>query len=111
MNEEMFNSFTEAIIATCEDIEAEVTRQLKLWGTEFDDKNTANDWCAYICNYVASGAYNGRQEKYTPERFQKHLKKAAALCVSAIVTIARNNDCAPRHYENLPRAGAKEIKE
>lgn len=106
MNEEMFSAQEEEIIATVEDVEGEAFRQLKLWGTEFDDKNTANDWVAFICNFVASGAYVGRQEKYTPEKFQKHLKKAAALCISAIVTIARNGDCAPRHYEDLPNAGA-----
>jgi len=88
-------------------IESQVKRQLKLWGTDFDDKNTANDWVAYICRYVAEGAYDGRQGKYTPERFKEHLEKAAALCLSALITIDRNGDCAPRHYENLPNAGAK----
>jgi len=106
MSEEMFSPQEEEIIATIEDIEGEAFRQLKLWGTDFDDKNTANDWVAYIVNYVASGAYAGRQEKYDPVKFQEHLKKAAALCVSAIVTIARNGDCAPRHYEKLPNSGA-----
>jgi hypothetical protein len=90
------------------EIISEVDRQMRLWGTSFDDKNTANDWVAYICNYVASGAYSGRQAKYTPTRFREHLVKAAALCVSAILAIDRNGDCAPRHYEMLPRAGAKE---
>lgn len=88
-----------------------VTRAIEMWGTEFDDKNTPNDWAAYICNYVAAGAYDGRQEKYTPERFRKHLAKAAGLCISAMLAIDRNGICAPRHYENLPNAGAKgEIK-
>jgi len=90
-----------------QEIGYEVLRQLDLWGCGFDDKNTANDWVAYICNYVANGAYSGRQSQYTPERFKEHLKKAAALCVSAILAIDRNGDCAPRHYEGLPRAGAK----
>jgi len=88
-------------------LELEVRRQEELWGTEFDDKNTANDWVAYICNYVAGGAHAGREEQYTPQRFTKHLLKAAALCISAILAIKRNGDCAPRHYEHLPRAGAK----
>ena len=93
-----------------DDIEGQVTnevrRQIELWGTDFDDKNTANDWCAFICDYVAAGACQGREDKYTPARFETHLIKAAALCVSAIAAIRRNGDCAPRHYENLPRAGA-----
>ncbi len=97
----------ELIIATCEELEEEVSRQLKLWGTDFDDKNTANDWVAYITNYVAAGAYAGRKEKYSSEKFQECLKKAAALCVSAIVAIKRNGDCAPRHYEGLKNSGAE----
>ena len=108
MENEMFDELTETLIATTEGIEEEVSRQLKLWGVNFDDQNTANDWCAYICRYVSEGAYSGRQNQYTPERFKEHLKKAAALCVSAIVAIERNGDCSPRHYEGLPKAGAKE---
>jgi len=96
------------LFGTLKMLEAEVKQQLRLWGTEFDDKNTANDWVAYICRYVAEGAYGGRQNKYTPERFKEHLIKAASLCISAIITIERNKDCAPRHYEGLPRAGSKE---
>lgn len=88
------------------EIELERSRQVELWGDKFDNKNTANDWVAYICNYVASGAYDGRQEKYSPERFRKHLVKAATLCVAAIETIDRLGDCSPRHYEHLDNAGA-----
>ena len=91
-------------------IRNEFTRQLSLWGTDFDDKNTANDWAAYISRYVNEGAYSGRQEKYTPKRFREHLIKAATLCVAAVAAIDRNGDCAPRHYEDLPRAGAKDIE-
>jgi len=90
---------------------AERARQQKLWGNEFDDKNTANDWATYISNYVAAGAYSGRQDKYTPERFREHLVKAATLCIAAIEAIDRNGGCAPRHYEDLPRAGSKEQKD
>ena len=89
----------ETIIKVLEDISGEIDRQLKLWGTAFDDKNTANDWVAYICRYVSEGSYSGRNNQYSPKKFSDSLKKAAALCVSAIVTIARNGDCAPRHYE------------
>ena len=92
------------------EIAEERARQVKLWGNDFDDKNTANDWVAYVCNYVAAGAYVGRQEKYTPKRFREHLAKAAGLCISAMLAIDRNGDCTPRHYENLPGAGAKPTK-
>lgn len=98
------------LTSVIDDLKMEVLRQLELWGTDFDDKNTANDWVAYICNYVANGAYAGRGEVYSPERFREHLKKAAALCISAICAIDRNSDCAPRHYENLPNSGASTSK-
>ena len=91
-------------------IKTERGRQTKLWGDDFDDKNTANDWAAYISNYVNSGAYSGRQNKYTSERFRKHLLEAATLCVAAVDAIDRNGDCAPRHYEGLPGAGSKKIE-
>lgn len=89
------------------EIESEVIRQLELWGTKFDDKNTANDWAAYIMNYVSKATYSGRKEEYSPEKFKENIKKAAAICVSAIAAVERNGDCAPRHYENLPNSGAK----
>lgn len=90
-----------------DDLKMEVLRQLELWGVDFDDKNTANDWAAYICRYVTEGAYIGRRTLYTPVRFREYLKKAAALCISAMAAIDRNGDCAPRHYEGLPGAGSK----
>ena len=74
-------------------------RQTQLWGDAFDDKNTANDWVAYICHYVSEGAYDGRAGKYTPEHFRDNLMKAATLCVAAIQAIERNGQCAPRHYD------------
>jgi len=109
-NTEMFDfdeDTNNLLITILEEIDKEVSRQIKLWGFDFDDKNTANDWCSYICNYVAAGAYAGRNEEYTPEKFRKNLKKAACLCISAMLTIDRNGDCAPRHYERLPNSGAK----
>lgn len=90
-----------------DEVFSERMRQMRLWGNEFDDKNTANDWASYITNYVATGAYAGRQEKYTPKKFRECLKKAATLCIAAMEAIDRNGDCAPRHYEGLPHSGAK----
>ncbi len=103
---EFVDKLSETIIARTEEVEAEVIRQLKLWGTEFDDKNTANDWVAYILYYLAQASYAGRKELYSPQKFQESLKKAASLCISAIVAVDRNGDCAPRHYEKLPNSGA-----
>ena len=96
-------------IVLCE-VFTERKRQQQLWGNEFDDKNTANDWAAYISNYINAGAYSGRQNQYTPKRFREHLLKAATLCIAAVEAIDRNGDCAPRHYEGLPDAGSKKIE-
>lgn len=74
-------------------VQEEVARQLELWGVDFDDKNTANDWVAYICRYVSKAGVND-----TPEQFKTNLIKAAALCVSAMNAIDRNGDCAPGHW-------------
>jgi len=92
------------------EVHAAVVRALELWGTTFDDQNTANDFVAYITYYVSSGAYAGRTEKYTSEKYRKHLAKAAGLCIAAMLAIDRNGDCAPRHYEGLPNSGAKTDK-
>lgn len=81
-------------------IMVERLRQQELWGNDFDDLNTPNDWVAYIVNYVATGAYDGRDKKYSPVKFREHLVKAATICVAAIETIDRNRDCAPRHYDS-----------
>lgn len=109
-NEEMFNKITETISHRLDELSDEISRQLKLWGIEFDDKNTANDWVAFIIYYLGQGSYSGRKELYSPEKFQVNFKKAAALCLSAIVAVDRNGDCAPRHYEGLKNAGAKTDK-
>ena len=109
MSKEFENKMRTSLILA--GIEKERERQVKLWGNKFDDKNTANDWASYIHNYVSIGVYSGREAKYTPERFREHLIKAATLCVAAVEAIDRNGNCAPRHYEDLPRAGAKEITE
>ena len=82
------------------DILKERERQQELWGNDFDDLNTANDWVAYICRYVSEGAYNGREKNYTVERFREHLIKAMAICCAAIETIDRNDGkLIHRHYD------------
>ncbi|KKN77452.1 hypothetical protein LCGC14_0360110 [marine sediment metagenome] len=80
-------------------ISVERNRQDGLWGNDFDDKNTPNDWVAYVNNYLAQGAYDGRSEEYTVEKFRIALVKAATICVAAIEAIDRNGKCADRHYD------------
>lgn len=82
-------------------------RQVDLWGNDFDDKNTANDWHAYVSHYLGNATYSGRHEEYSSEKFRENMKKAATICIAAIEAIDRNGDCAPRHYENLLNSGAK----
>lgn len=75
-------------------------RQDSLWGDEFDRKNTANDWHAYIAHYMSLAI---RSQDYA-----KNMTKAAGIAQAAILMVDRYGRCAPRHYENLPRSGAKE---
>ena len=94
--------------ANIEKVKQERERQQKLWGNEFDDKNTANDWVSFVIHYLGMGSYSGRGKNYAPQKFKENLIKAATICVAAADAIDRNGDCAPRHYENLPKSGAKE---
>lgn len=81
-------------------IDAERLRQQELWGNDFDDLNTANDWIAYICRYAAEGGYSGREKKYTVSRFRSFLVRCAAICCAAIETIDRNGGkLIHRHYD------------
>ncbi|MCK5604263.1 hypothetical protein KAR91_20410 [Candidatus Pacearchaeota archaeon] len=89
------------------EVRKERDRQIRLWGTKFDAKNTANDWAAYIINYVAKATYAGRDETFSPRDFRINMMKVAALAQAAVLMIDLNGGCAPRHYENLPRSGAK----
>ena len=86
-----------------DEISAERAKQDKLWGNEFDDKNTPNDWVTYVV------AYLGESVK-TPEghcgdagldvpRFRKKILQAATLCVAAIEACDRMGRLAPRHYD------------
>lgn len=77
------------------EIEKERQRQLYLWGNKADNLNTRNDWASYICNYVANGAYNGKDNEFSEEHFRANLIKAATICVAAIEAIDR--------LSNLPK--------
>lgn len=83
------------------EVDAERERQQKIWGNDFDDLNTANDWVAYICRYIGEGAYNGREKKFTVARFRDFLVRAAAICCAAVETIDRNGGkLIHRHYDH-----------
>jgi len=79
-----------------EDVKAELNYANERWGTEFDDKNTLNDWINYIGIYLGQAGSIG-----TPKEEQRvQMVKALGLCMSAINSFDRNDGWAPRHYED-----------
>ena len=85
----------EALDRIFEEIHEERVYQEERWGTEFDDRNTANDWVSYIIRYASNGcAFNMSQED-----FETAMKKVATLAVAAIETSRRNGGPAKRHYD------------
>ena len=81
-------------------IDSEREYQDAKWGPEFDDRNTANDWCAYINNYASrASTFDLNQDE-----FEIAMLKVAALAVAAIETSRRNAGPAPRHYDQQPEA-------
>lgn len=65
------------------------------WGTAFDDKNTVNDWCAYIASYTGRASKMGATKDEQIEGFIK----VAALAVAAAEAAGRNDGFPPRHYD------------
>lgn len=93
---------------TREDIFAEIERerayQDKKWGREFDNKNTPNDWVAYIALYLGKAV----TLPWDRTAFRTAILKVAALCVA----ILERGAYAPRHYDNHDRPiNDKEIEE
>lgn len=76
-------------------IEAERASQDEKWGIEFDDKNTANDWAKYICDYAGGAA----PLHFDADNFRHKMTQVAALAIAAIETLDRNGTIAPRHYD------------
>lgn len=77
-------------------IEKEREYQDKKWGTKFDDKNTPNDWVAYMTNYLGKSV----TLPWNEETFKKNIIKVAALAVAALESLDRNNGMPPRHYDD-----------
>ena len=76
----------------------EVNRARRQWGTEFDLKNTLNDWVTYTGSYMSAAAKMGASR----DDVVTNLRKAAGLALSALYH-AENDLLAPRHYENQER--------
>lgn len=76
-------------------IDVERDYQDDRWGTAFDDLNTSNDWCSYICRYATNAAsFNA-----SPAHFREQMVKVAALAVAAIEATDRNMGLPKRHYD------------
>lgn len=69
-----------------EKIKEERSRQINLPGSEWDMKNTPNDWVAIVSHYVTESV---RFKGQSPNRksFEDSLIKAAAVCVAALENI------------------------
>ena len=77
------------------EIDEEREYQDNKWGTENDNKNTPNDWIAYIT------AYNGKAYRYPSDKdnFRKCMIKVAALAIAAIEACDRNNGFPPNSLD------------
>jgi hypothetical protein len=76
------------------DIEAERKYQDEKWGRDFDDKNTTNDWAAYIVQYLG----NVIKMPYDKQTVRKGMLKVATLAVAALERID-SDTVAKRHYD------------
>lgn len=78
----------------------------QLWGQAFDNRNTPNDWAAYIGQYAgrAIEIYRAGPSKpkyrFDAPRFRDSMVKVAALAVAAIETFDRlGGNMAKRHFD------------
>jgi hypothetical protein len=76
-------------------VDSERAYQDKRWGREWDDKNTANDWLAYIASYVGQAL----TLPWNKETFHAKLIKVMALCCAAL----ERESYPPRHYDSESR--------
>jgi hypothetical protein len=73
-------------------IEGERVYQDSKWGKDFDDKNTPNDWVAYLSKYLGKSVASFAGDK---ANFREGILKVATLCVA----ILERDKYAPRHYD------------
>ena len=84
------------------EINRERTRQeTELWGPEVDDKNTVNDWIAYITAYAGEGYAHPSDGV----KFRQAMVKVAALAIAAIEAGERNSGYPPCSNDPLTSEG------
>ena len=74
-----------------EAINSEREYQNQRWGNSFDEKNTPNDWVAYIAKYLGQSV----TMPYSDPTFRQQMLKVASLAVAAL----EQETYAPRHYD------------
>lgn len=86
-----------------DEIQKERAYQDSRFGTEFDDKNTANDWASYIARYASNASFSNSYGEW-----RKQMIKVAAIAVAAVEAFDRNGgSLPPRHYDHTnPTAAA-----
>lgn len=79
-------------------VRQEMERAETQWGHDFDNKNSLNDWNAYVDIYKGKAL----EMEATPETIIKNLRKAAGVLISTIVQY-ESAGIAARHYEGQER--------
>lgn len=68
----------------------------KKWGTDFDSKNTPNDWVAYIAKYLGQAV----TMPWDAGKFKAQLVKVANLAATAYENCDKVEGSMPkRHYD------------
>ncbi len=83
-------------LAIFDEIDNERKRQEELWGDEFDNKNTPNDWVTFITRYASRAADDTIAQK---EDYHTNLLKAITIGVAALEAYDRAQGTVRRHYE------------
>jgi hypothetical protein len=66
--------------------------QLSVWGNEFDDTNSQNDWVSYITKYAGRGTADVQKTLYPdPQGFRSAMIKVATLAIAALEALDRHN--------------------
>ena len=68
------------------DIEEELINSQNKWGVDFDNKNTADDWAAFIVRYLGQAI----SLPLNTVDFRNKMIKVAALAIASLETLARN---------------------
>ncbi len=90
-------------VAIFDEIDTERKRQDGLWGHEFDDKNTPNDWVTFVARYLSQAADDRPLKRDGGKGYQIHYRlnmlKAATIVIAALEAYDRAQGTVERHYE------------